>query len=104
MSARGGADLAAARVGAVNTGSLTSRRKAAPSTSRRQPRNGEGGAPAERLRQQPGRQRGAGNPHIAPDAVDADDAAEPVGAIHQQRGADRMIDRADQADQGQPAE
>ena len=60
--------------------------------------NDEGPAPAEILADHAGDQRRRRHAEIAPDAVEAHLAAEPVGIGHDHRGADGMIDRREQAD------
>ncbi|MEY9619667.1 hypothetical protein ABH982_003124 [Bradyrhizobium ottawaense] len=60
--------------------------------------NDEGETPAEILADHAGDQRRGGNAEIAPDAVDAHLAAEPVGIRHDHGGADGMIDRGEDAD------
>ena len=65
------------------------------------PRHDEGPAPAEILPDHAGDQRRRRHAEIAPDAVQAHLAAELVGIGHDHRGADRMVDRGEQADRQQ---
>jgi hypothetical protein len=61
-------------------------------------REDEGPAPAEILADDAGDQRRRRHAKIAPDAIEAHLAAEPIGIGHDHRGADGMIDRREQAD------
>ncbi len=63
--------------------------------------NDKSPAPAEVLPDHPGNQRRRRHAEIAPDAIEAHLAAEPVGVGHDHGGADRMIDRREQADREQ---
>ncbi|MET4771091.1 hypothetical protein ABIA28_003305 [Bradyrhizobium elkanii] len=58
-------------------------------------------APAEILADHAGDQRRRGDAEIAPDAVDPHLGAELLGIGHDHRGADRMIDRGEDADRQQ---
>ena len=64
-------------------------------------RHDERPAPAEKLPDHAGDQRRRRHAEIAPDAVEAHLAAEPVGIGHDHGGADGVIDRGEQADRQQ---
>ena len=58
--------------------------------------------PTEVRGEKAGKQRGEGDPEVTPHAVDADLAAAVLRVCHQHRGADRVVDRGEYPDQGQP--
>ena len=64
-------------------------------------RNDEGKAPTEILPDHAGDQRRRRHAEVAPDAVEAHLAAELAGIGHDHGGADRMVDRGEQADRQQ---
>jgi hypothetical protein len=81
------------------------RRRAQPQQAHRgaeQCRCHEGRAPADLVGKEGGDNRRQRHAQVAEYAVDADDPAGPVaGGLHQHRGADRVVDRGEQADPAQ---